>query len=460
MQPAEARPAPETRPPAIELRYVIDTVSHWQGQSACDAFNVAYKDASGALGTAAGGVERNNPRPSIFPTTVCSVALDASWEDLWLIDAGQPPNSTAATIWENGTDSGVRVALPGPHKLGRRHTSAHGQPELLIATLGDSGCRGAQKGQDCSSDWPFQQITQSAASSSPDLFIHVGDYRYYEQWDDANRWNYWLKDFLIPAREALLAAPWALARGNHEECGDSASGEGFTYLFGVGGADCSITIEPSWSFDVAPGGFDSAGKATATHRFVMIDTSTEWNPALKQAFIDAIDLSASESVWWVSHIAPVHLVKFGGSPQSNPGVLSLLDKAVAEKGPLCATDTGGTTTCKPSQMLLGHDHMFQTVTFAKADGSFFWPRAYIVGHGGVDLRGAGLKASSCTFDSFDLPGLSGKQTGTVQSRSEHGYVLWTRSVDTIGEPAGWVANPRDKDGNPLSAFGQPTPSCL
>ena len=460
--PGSTAPANPVAPPSIELRFVVDAVSN-ANSSACDSFVLAYRDQGGNQGLASAGKPRANPDSQAFPVTTCATLLDAGWSDVQLIAARQQPGAAPVTIWDNGVDTGISVVVPGPHAIGRRHQDDQGNPELLIATLGDSGCRGGTD-QDCQSDWPFQAITQSAAAQQPDLFVHTGDYRYYRQSDTTKRWEYWLKDLLVPARTALLAAPWALARGNHETCDFGRSGMGFTFLFGVNGANCSVVIEPSWHFDVAPGGFDSAGQAVLPHRFVMIDSSNEGlppPPGLTPAFSDAIDQSASDSVWWVTHVPPVHLLNYGGKTRpSNPDVLSQLAQAVAAKGPLCTATANGGSQCRPSVILLGHDHLFQSVTFPNAAGQFDWPQVYVVGHGGVDLRSAKLRAEACTYQFPGLPGVAGTRRGIVNTREGHGFVLWRRSAQTAAEPSGWIADPRDASGTPWAPFAAATRACL
>ena len=445
--------------PVLEFRYVVAAGSHTAGSPAgCGDFTISYTDSHGATGTAKAGSARTNYDTLHFPIVVCAVQLDADWTELSLETGG-----SVVTIKEDGSDTGVKVTVPGPYAIGRRHEDAKGDPELLIATLGDSGCRGHSQ-QTCDSySWPFQRITEHATEASPDLFVHVGDYRYYEQSAQEQRWDYWLKDLLVPARRALLAAPWAFTRGNHEECGYSHSGIGFTYLFGVGGAGCSgseADVEPSWSFDVAPGGIESSGKASNAHRFVMIDTSDEHSSELNGAFADAIDRSQTGSVWWVSHVPPVHLLNYGGRMRPyNGNVRYRLEQAVNNSQPLCDISRTASPRCSPSLILLGHDHMYQTVTFSDANGAFTWPQIYIVGHGGVNLRSAGLSGSSCTYDFNDLPGSKSTQTGIVHTRREFGYVLWRRSAATIGEQSGWVADPRDRHGKPWRPFAAARDDC-
>jgi hypothetical protein len=110
--------------------------------------------------------------------------------------------------------------MPVPHALHR------------LVIFGDTGCR--LKGhdvQDCDNpaSWPFATVARLAAAHHPDVVIHVGDYYYRESPCPAGRagcagspwgdnWTTWNADFFAPAGPLLDAAPWVMARGNHEDC--------------------------------------------------------------------------------------------------------------------------------------------------------------------------------------------------------------------------------------------------
>jgi hypothetical protein len=177
---------------------------------------------------------RRNPNPETFDVTVCEAVLDFE---------------RAVTVEENG---------PAP-------AAAAAEPRRIVV-MGDTGCA---SGQGCSdpSTWPFGAFAAAAAKASPDLVIHVGDYNYRgtpgtievngeklgvydagdglpppqclnpahpyvsqnvpgrEAWD---RWQTWRDDFFVPAQPLLSAAPWVVARGNHELC--SRAGPGYLYF--------------------------------------------------------------------------------------------------------------------------------------------------------------------------------------------------------------------------------------
>jgi len=115
-----------------------------------------------------------------------------------------------------------------------------------IVILGDTGCvikqvKDKARVQACNDPdkWPFAQVALSAANWKPDLVIHVGDYHYRERSCpdqdlrckgaiSGDQWDSWEQDFFGPASPLLKAAPWILARGNHELC--SRAGEGWFRL--------------------------------------------------------------------------------------------------------------------------------------------------------------------------------------------------------------------------------------
>lgn len=150
--------------------------------------------------------------------------------------AGQPhtPASNAMLTCEAPIAAGAvtasvaGLALPVPKAAPQR-----------IVVIGDTGCRLKGKDfQDCNDarSFPFARVAASAADFKPELVIHVGDYHYREDPCPAGRsgcagspygygYDAWAADFFTPARKLLAAAPWVLARGNHENC--SRAGQGW-----------------------------------------------------------------------------------------------------------------------------------------------------------------------------------------------------------------------------------------
>jgi hypothetical protein len=146
-------------------------------------------------------------KPSAFPVLTC--------------EARVPAGTIQASI------SGQRLALP------------RAQPARIVV-IGDTGCRLKDNGdyQDCNRPeaYPFARIAALAAAWRPDLVVHVGDYHYRENACPADRpgcagspwgygWDAWNADFFAPGQALLRAAPWVMARGNHESC--NRGGQGF-----------------------------------------------------------------------------------------------------------------------------------------------------------------------------------------------------------------------------------------
>jgi hypothetical protein len=107
-----------------------------------------------------------------------------------------------------------------------------------IVVIGDTGCRiKNHEVQDCNdpNEFPFATIAAAAARFKPDLVVHVGDFHYREDPCPSGRsgcagspwgygWDAWKADFFDPGRALLLAAPWVMARGNHESCARAGQG--------------------------------------------------------------------------------------------------------------------------------------------------------------------------------------------------------------------------------------------
>jgi hypothetical protein len=132
-----------------------------------------------------------------------------------------------------------------PLPAGAKQVTVAGQPLPLpapearrIVVIGDTGCRlKGKEFQDCNDPqaFPFARVAASAAAWKPDLVVHVGDFHYREDPCPADRpgctgspygygWDAWNADFFAPARTLLAAAPWVLARGNHESCARGGQG--------------------------------------------------------------------------------------------------------------------------------------------------------------------------------------------------------------------------------------------
>jgi hypothetical protein len=162
------------------------------------------------------------------------------------------PVNTCETVLRR-TARSVRVAgrrLPLPRARYHR-----------IVVIGDTGCRvkasdNAYQACNDPKAYPFAEVSRAAAAWRPQLVIHVGDYLYRENPcpDDhpgcagmawGYGWDGWRDDFFGPAAPLLAAAPWVVARGNHENCARAGQGwwrflEPRPYL---AGRDCNAAAD-------------------------------------------------------------------------------------------------------------------------------------------------------------------------------------------------------------------------
>ena len=99
----------------------------------------------------------------------------------------------------------------------------------------------------------------------------------------------------------------------------------------------------------------------------------------------AMSDTAANSSWWVAHTPGVQLLHYGGQNHfGDAGVRKALLLATGMetevKDRFCASGM-----CKPSQFLMSHQHLYQSVTFTDDQGNWIFPRQSIVGHSGVDI---------------------------------------------------------------------------
>jgi hypothetical protein len=171
---------------------------------------------------------KSDAKPSAFPVLVCEAAL--------------PAGAASASV--------LGRALPLPRAEPRR-----------IVVIGDTGCRlkkSSDEYQNCNdaNTYPFATVAAAAAAWRPDLVIHVGDYHYRESPCPAGNtgcagspygygWDAWREDFFRPGAALLQAAPWVMARGNHESC--DRAGQGWWRLLDPrplqAGRDCNLPAD-------------------------------------------------------------------------------------------------------------------------------------------------------------------------------------------------------------------------
>jgi hypothetical protein len=139
------------------------------------------------------------------PALMCGQLLTPVW-----VEAGEGGRAIARVVVNKASDCPVLIAdgasrpmpvrQPVPDGLrpacetvlptGTKSATVNGQALALftpnpnrIVVIGDTGCRiKGPRVQDCNDPamWPFETVAGRAASSKPDLVLHVGDYVYRE----------------------------------------------------------------------------------------------------------------------------------------------------------------------------------------------------------------------------------------------------------------------------------------
>ncbi len=123
--------------------------------------------------------------------------------------------------------------------LGRALPLPKAEPQRIVL-IGNTGCRLEQSSasyQACNDDdaYRFAALAAQAAAWRPDLVIHLGNYHSREAaCPEGNTgcagspwgygWDTWDADLFAPAAALLDAAPWIVARGEHESCQRAGQG--------------------------------------------------------------------------------------------------------------------------------------------------------------------------------------------------------------------------------------------
>ncbi len=365
-----------------------------------------------------------------------------------------------------------------------------------IAVFGDSGCKPKDQAG-CGLDdpqWPFPALAQAAAASRPDLVLHVGDYNYrgtpsgftatvdgqqvkrwyYDAGDgaepseqcgltgpyysqnskgnpDADSWEAWWLDFFQPAGGLLTAAPWIFARGNHELC--SHAGPGWFYFL-----DASSDLPEGGGRQLACPSQDGEGPALPHLQLVepqvlrlgdldllLIDSANACDqlPGLADVYRRQLTaatkrLRAGHKAWLMSHrpvwgVADAAEPLYGcdGQPQTGPAMpYSELNQTLQ-----CALsgETGEALLPKLDQILAGHMHRFEALSFAAPSHR---PPTLIVGNSGVaEDPSPPNGAFAQTIDGAPASGFSVDQFGYLElTRSVHGK--WQGAMVAL-DPTVW-----------------------
>jgi hypothetical protein len=284
------------------------------------------------------------------------------------------------------TASVAGLALPVPKAAPQR-----------IVVIGDTGCRlKGKEAQDCNDPaaFPFARVAASAAGFGPDLVIHVGDYHYREDPCPAARpgcagspWGYgfdaWAADFFTPARKLFAAAPWVLARGNHESC--TRAGQGWWRYLDPrpyqAGRDCDAPANDAQGEYSDP----YAVPLGAGAQLIVFDTANTSHKGLptsdprRAAYADSYRKIAQLAQRARYNIGVDHhpLFAFGADRAEKTGAVTLFG---GDKGLLDAFgDVDPGYLPQPVSMLLsGHVHLWEQVSFSSGH-----PTQFVAGFSGT-----------------------------------------------------------------------------
>jgi hypothetical protein len=266
-----------------------------------------------------------------------------------------------------------------------------------IVVIGDTGCRLKGKDfQDCNDPaaFPFARVAASAAAFAPDLVIHVGDYHYREDPCPAGRagcagspygygYDAWAADFFTPARKLLLAAPWVVARGNHENC--TRAGQGWWRYLDPRpfqpGRDCDAPANDARGEHSDP----YAVPLGANAQLIVFDTAnTSYkglpkNDPRRAAYTDSYRKIARLAGNARYNIGVGHhpLFAFGANRDAKTGEVTLFGGDAGLLDAFGDVDPGY-LPASISMLLSGHVHLWQQLSFASAH-----PTQFVAGFSGT-----------------------------------------------------------------------------
>jgi hypothetical protein len=308
---------------------------------------------------------QGRPTPPSSPVLTCEAAI--------------PAGTAQASV--------AGQALPLPRAQARR-----------IVVIGDTGCRiKNHEVQDCNDPnaFPFATIAATAARFKPDLVVHLGDFHYREDPCPADKprcagspwgygWDAWNADFFGPGRALLQAAPWVMARGNHESC--ARAGQGYwRYLDPrplLPGRDCDLPAND------AVGDYSDpyAVPLGAGAQLIVFDSANTSHKGFKPGDprigiyadtwrkIDALARAGSYNIAVDHH----PLFAYGASEDDKTKAVSVFGGDAGLLQAFGALDAGYLPR-SISMLLSGHVHLWEQVSFASGH-----PTQFISGFAGTE----------------------------------------------------------------------------
>lgn len=283
-------------------------------------------------------------------------------------------------------------------------------PTLVVA-LGDTGCRGPRKKQNCdSSEWPFSDVAEKASkiNPNPSLVVHVGDYVY----TNADTWEDWRRNLFAPAKVLLEASPWVMVRGNHERCGERGDGPyGFYLFFGSDDTVMSCAsdneLEATYALDLS-----------SALRLIVADSSTAYTttsspPSEVTTVFGNIKTFAetwngeNKKVWLATHV-PIFAIELAENKCKIPGSTAAM--LAAWRSALIKNEA--------ILILSGDLHLYQRSNLMEKVNF----HQVAVGTGGVDLDPLPISQPPTKIcDEFQYSNPT--ETWQVCSDRKHGYLL-------------------------------------
>ena len=371
-----------------------------------------------------------------------------------------PPKNTKPSVFEVLSCEAPIAAGATAARIGAQALALPKREPRRIVVIGDTGCRLKDNGdyQDCKRPeaYPFATIAALAAAWQPDLVVHVGDYHYRENACPADRpgcagspWGYgydvWNADFFAPAAPLLRAAPWVLARGNHESC--NRGGQGWWRFLDprplAAGRDCNRAQ------DDASGDFSDpyAVPLGDGAQLIVLDTSATTykglapNDPRMARFADNYRKLAALSARAPHTIAVDHHPIFGfGALRDKAGLVTLFDGDKGLQDAYGAVDPR-LMPANVQMLLSGHVHLWEQVSFKSAHPTQFIsgfsgtaedivPLPEQLPEGAEPAPGAIVEAISSWVDGFGY--MTMERTGTtawdVKVWDVHGVVRNTCTV--------------------------------
>jgi hypothetical protein len=353
------------------------------------------------------------------------------------------------------------VAATSDARIGAAKLPVRPNNPDTVVVIGDTGCRivNYERPQRCNdhTDWPFARVAQrveEAIHGDTDraLMIHVGDFIYRESpcvdgnvdCDDSpfgDNWNTWREEFFDPARPMLLAAPWVILRGNHENC--ERAGAGWLFFFALPGQAFDGVCE-----DARAAYRLSIGRTPTDQRrsLLVLDTADEGNTYKTneycKIYLEQIEREiADRSINWIALHQPLWL---SGGPKSSterPAVCAS-GKTINALDSIRAVGAKLLDGAHVPVILSGDTHLFQV--FKPRDRST--PVQLIAGMSGTTLDK--LPAPETSEDRTDQSEISSYGvSGDVTSVRRYGFVIMNKG------PSGWTVTLRDAEGRYVTGCG-------